>query len=66
MDYITKNQSELLSTIIEVKCCGLSKNSNGEYSLLHPVYIKSRVGEKDVADSLESIKEIEAMAKGLK
>jgi len=64
MDYITTNQDKLMGAIIEVKSCGLSKDSNGNYSLLHPVY-KSIRTDKDTADSLDDIIKIEAMAKGL-
>jgi hypothetical protein len=65
MLFITENQEALLGTIIEVKCCGLSVNNNGEYSLLHPVFKGSRAGDKDSANSLDEIKEIERMAKEL-
>ena len=64
MQYVTENQDKLLNTILEVKCSGLSKDSSGNYSLLHPVFKKLR-DDKDTCDSLESIKKIEAMAKGL-
>ncbi len=66
MTYITANQEKLLGTILEVKCSGLSHNSDGNYSLLHPVFKALRIGEKDEADSLEAIKYIEDMVKGLK
>jgi len=62
---ITERQEELLGTIIEVKCSGMSQNSSGEYSLMHPVFKHLR-DDKDEANTLEEIKEIEAMAKGLK
>lgn len=65
MQYITDNQDKLLGTILEVKCCGLSSDSDGNYALLHPVF-KSLRDDKNTCDTLESIKEIEAMAKGLK
>jgi len=65
MVFVTENQDKLLGTIVEVKCCGLSSDSNGNYALLHPVFKKLR-DDKDTCDSLESIKEIEVMAKGLK
>lgn len=64
MKYITENQSTLLNTIVEVKSCGLSHDSQGNYALLHPVFKKLR-DDKNTCDSLESIQEIEAMAKGL-
>jgi DNA ligase-1 len=66
MDYVTKNQNSLLNTIVHVKCSGISKDSNGNFSLLHP-----RIGEqkfrddKKVADTLVQIQAIEAMCKGL-
>ena len=64
MKHITENQDKLLNTILEVKCSGLSKDSDGNYSLLHPVF-KSLRDDKNTCDSLESIIGIEAMAKGL-
>jgi hypothetical protein len=65
MQYITDNQDKLLNTILEVTCSGLSQNKAGDYSLLHPRFKQFR-DDKNTCDSLESIKEIEAMAKGLK
>ena len=65
MQYITDNQDKLLGTILEVKCCGLSSDSEGNYALLHPVF-KTLRDDKNTCDTLESIKEIEVMAKGLK
>lgn len=64
MKFITENQEKLLNSIVEVKCSGLSKNSNGQHALLHPVFKKLR-DDKNSCDSLESIQEIEDMAKGL-
>lgn len=64
MQYITDNQESLLGTIIECKCCGLSWDSDNNYSLLHPVFKMLR-SDKDTCDSLESVKEIENMCKGL-
>ena len=64
MEYVTKNQDKLLGTILECKSCGLSQNSLGEYSLLHPAFTRLR-DDKNTCDSLESIKEIESMVKGL-
>lgn len=66
MIYITNHQYDLLGTIVECKCNGLSVNSIGEYSLLHPVYVKSRIGEKTIADSFKDIQDNENMVKGLK
>jgi ATP-dependent DNA ligase len=65
MNYITENQDKLLGTIVEVKCCGLSNDSDGNYALLHPVF-KTLRDDKLTCDTLQSIQEIEAMAKGLK
>ncbi len=64
MKFVTDNQDKLLGTILEVKCSGLSSDSSGNYSLLHPVFKKLR-DDKDTCDSLDSIKAIENMAKGL-
>lgn len=52
MNYITENQKDLLGSIVEVKCSGLSQNKHGEYALLHPVFIKLR-DDKKVANSIE-------------
>ena len=65
MQYITDNQEKLLGTIVEVKCSGLSNDVDGNYALLHPVF-KSLRDDKNTCDTLESIKGIENMAKGLK
>jgi ATP-dependent DNA ligase len=64
MQHITENQDALLGTILEVKSCGLSQDSNGNYSLLHPVFKVLR-DDKDEADDLNQIKQIEEAAKAL-
>jgi ATP-dependent DNA ligase len=64
MKFITENQDKLLGTIIEVKCSGLSKDSNGNYSLLYPAF-KSFRDDKNVADTLEDIIANENMIKGV-
>lgn len=64
MRYITDNQDKLLGTVVEIRCCGLSQNSDGEYSTLHPSVVELR-DDKNTCDSLESAKKIEAMALGL-
>ena len=64
MKYITDNQEALLGTIVECKCSGLSQDSEGNYSLLHPVF-KSLRDDKDTCDDLQAIIEIERMVKGL-
>ncbi len=62
---ITERAEELMGTVVEIRCCGLSQNSNGEWSTLHPSVVELR-DDKDTCDSLESAIEIENMAKGLK
>lgn len=64
MDYITANQEELLGRIVEMKCCGVSHDNDGNYSTLHPVF-KSIRDDKFEADSFDTIMEIENMAKAL-
>ena len=64
MKYITDNQASLKGTIMECKCSGMSQNSLGEYSLLHPQFSELRA-DKTTADDLEAIKKIEEMEKGL-
>lgn len=65
MKWLTENQEEVRGKILETKCSGISKDSEGNYSLLHPVYKEIR-SDKTVADSLEQIIAIEMAAKGLK
>ena len=62
---ITERAEELMGTIVEIRCSGLSQNSKGEWSTLHPSVVALR-DDKDTCDSLESAIEIENMAKGLK
>jgi hypothetical protein len=64
MQYITDNQQTLLGSVVECKCSGLSQDSDGNYSLLHPVF-KSLRDDKDTCDDLQSIIAIENMVKGL-
>ena len=59
------NQEEYLNKIITVKCNGLSKDNEGNFSLLHPRFIKIR-DDKDKADTLKEIKEIEKSILGVK
>lgn len=61
---VTKRQKELLGTIVEIRCCGLSKNSKGEWSTAHPSVEELRT-DKKTCDSLESAQAIENAAKGL-
>ena len=65
MQWVTENQQMLLGKILATKCSGISQDSDGNYSVLHPVFKEIR-NDKAVADSLEQIIEIEDMAKGLK
>lgn len=66
MKYVTDNQSELLHTIVNVKCSGISKDSNGNYSLLHPRMGNQKFrDDKTIADSLDQIIANENMCKGL-
>ena len=62
---ITKRQDELMGTIVEIRCCGLSQNSKGEWSTQHPSVTELRP-DKNTCDTLESCIEIEEMAKTLK
>lgn len=61
MDHVTVNQEELLNTVLEVKCSGVSQDDKGNYSVLHPVYKKLR-DDKDEANSLEECIEIDKSA----
>lgn len=69
MKYVTANQTKLKGTILEVTCSGLSNDSSGNYSLLHPRLAKGDLSsfrdDKTTCDSLHSIKDIEAAAKAL-
>lgn len=61
MEYITANQGILLDTVVEIRCCGLSKDSKGNWSCMHPSVVEPRP-DKNTCDTLESAKEIERMA----
>jgi ATP-dependent DNA ligase len=58
MEYITEHQEELLNTIMEIKCSGLSQDKNGNYSVMHPVYKLLR-NDKVIANSLAECIEID-------
>ena len=58
MDYITNNQESLMGKIVEIKCSGLSQDSEGNYSALHPVYKVIR-DDKDEPNTLEECIEID-------
>lgn len=64
MKYVTDNQDVLLGTIIECKCNGVSKDKDGNYSLLYPAF-KSFRDDKHTADSLEDIINNENMVKNI-
>lgn len=64
MAYITENKDSLMGKIVVVKCSGISKDREGNYALLHPVFKEIR-DDKSEADSLERIKEIQNMILGL-
>lgn len=60
---ITKRQEELMGTIVEIRCCGLSQTDKG-WSTQHPSVTELRP-DKNTCDTLETCKEIEEMAKTL-
>ena len=64
MELVTENQEALLGTIAEIRCCGLSQDSKGNWSTLHPSVVALR-DDKDTCDSLKAAQEIEEMAKSL-
>ena len=64
MAEITENQDNLLGTIIEVKCSGLSFDHTGAYSLLYPAFKHFR-DDKTEANSLDECIEIQNAAIGL-
>jgi hypothetical protein len=51
-----------MGKIVKVKCNGLSKDKDGNYSLLYPAFMEIR-DDKTEADSLETIKNVEDMIK---
>lgn len=57
MEYITANQDVLIGKILEIKCSGLSQDSKGNYSVLHPVYKLIRT-DKSIANTLTECIEI--------
>jgi DNA ligase-1 len=64
MEEFTEMGDDLKDMIIETRSCGLSHNSKGEWSLMHPSVVELR-RDKDTCDTLESAKEIQEMAKTL-
>ncbi len=65
MVFVTENQESLLGSIIEVKCNGISSNSNGGYSVYYPALSDFRQ-DKTEANSLEECLEIQDSILGLK
>lgn len=61
MDYVTDNQDELLGTILEIKCSGISHDRDGNFSVMHPVYKTPRT-DKTVANTLAECIEIDEAA----
>jgi len=57
-------EEALRGMIVETRCCGLSQNEDGEWSLLHPSVVELR-RDKNTCDDFESAKEIQEMAKSL-
>lgn len=57
MEYITANQDMLMNKILEIKCSGISVDSKGNYSVLHPVYKLIRT-DKSIANTLTECIEI--------
>jgi hypothetical protein len=53
-----------MGKIVVVKCSGISKDREGNYALLHPVFKEIR-DDKTEADSLDRIKDIQNMLLGL-
>jgi len=60
---ITERQDELMGTIVQIRCCGLSQTDKG-WSTQHPSIVELRT-DKDSCDTLESCIAIENMAKTL-
>lgn len=61
---VTERQDELMGTIVQIRCCGLSETERG-WSTQHPSIVELR-SDKMTCDTLESCIEIENMAKTLK
>lgn len=64
-DYIWNNKNEFLDSIVELKCEGLTQNKNTKvYSISLPRFEEWRF-DKDTADTLERIKQIENSSRGI-
>ena len=64
-DELWNKREELIGKIVEVKANGISTNKHGGTSLFFPAFIEIRE-DKTKSDTLETIKEIEESALGLK
>ena len=64
MDILTKNKDKLVGKIATITCSGLSQNSDGSWSVLHPRFKELR-DDKDTANTFEECKEIENSSKTL-
>lgn len=60
---VTARQEELLGTVVQIRCCGLSKTDKG-WSTQHPSIVELRT-DKNTCDTLESCIAIQEMAKTL-
>lgn len=60
---ITERQEELLGTVVQIRCCGLSQTDKG-WSTQHPSIVELR-SDKNTCDTLESCIQIQEMAKSL-
>jgi hypothetical protein len=58
MEETTKNRNQLLGTILEIKCSGISQDNDGNYSVLHPV-VKLFRTDKNIANTLIECIEID-------
>ena len=64
MDFLTENKDKLIGKIATITCSGLSQNSDGSWSVLHPRFKELRE-DKDIANTFNECKEIEESAKSL-
>jgi DNA ligase-1 len=67
MKFVTDNRRKLKNTIMEVTCSGMSKDSDDNWSLLHPrISAKGMAAFRDDKKVANSFKEIVAIEKSLK
>lgn len=60
---VTARQEELMGTVVQIRCCGLSETERG-WSTQHPSIVELRT-DKNTCDTLESCIAIQEMAKTL-